>query len=113
MTISAGKMRERLSVMRESDKPQYDGRGVLISQPVEIARVWAEIRPLQGNEPQLAQQLSATVDHVVVLRYTPTTAKIAPPWWLEGNGRRWEISSLRNVRERDARLELFCTEVSQ
>lgn len=113
MAVNAGRLRLRLSVMRESDAPQYSPRGELISQPVKIANVWVEVRPLQGSEPQLVQQLAATADHVLVLRYTPTTAKIAPPWWIEGGGRRWEISALRNVREKDARLELFCTEVLQ
>ena len=70
---------------------------------------WADIRPLNGREILLAQQVGALTSHEITLRHMDgLTAAMR----INYNGRYFNIGSLRNEGERDRWLILQCTEVT-
>lgn len=77
----------------------------------EIARTWAAVRPLLGNEFLEERARGAQVSHRVQLRWSSDLA-IEPTWRVEFKGRTLEvIAPPMNVDERGRELVLMCKEL--
>ena len=111
--MRAGKLRTRLTVLRESTNIEYDDIGQLVSNPVVMAQIWGGIEPLTGAERQVAEQLQPGSTHRITLRYEPCVAALTPRWWLRtiDGTRTYEIEGRANVDERSRELECLATEV--
>lgn len=70
--IDPGRLRHLVTLKRPGTRTPGQGGGYSQKmRPVVDAEVWAEIRPLQGNERQLAMQTKANATHRVFMRYRP------------------------------------------
>lgn len=108
--MDAGNLRHRLTAWRQAQPVEYDAAGMVIDRPLQLTTCWGNVRPLTGDERQLVAQLDPTLSHAVTLRYNAATAKITPADWLLYEQRRFDVSSVRNIREDNAVIELFVTE---
>lgn len=75
----------------------------------EVAQVYGAIMPLSGNEYLRAQQLEATVSHVIRTEFMQTAH---PRMRLRHGERVFNVESVVNVAERNRELEWRCTEAT-
>lgn len=69
---------------------------------------WVKIEVLAGQELLSAQQLAATVDHKVTMRYV---SGIVRKMRLQFNSRTFYIEAVLNLEEKDRELHLLCREI--
>lgn len=69
--------------------------------------VWASVEPVRGREYQEAQKLRPELTYKITTRYH----KISPDMIITYKDRQFEIVSIINIREKNAVLELVCTEL--
>lgn len=98
-------MRQRVTLQQESRTPDTAG-GASLSW-VDVATLWAEVTPFPGSEALQAQKLTGSALYRVVLRYKDA---VTADMRLVFKGRVLNIRSLRNVGERDRRLEIMAEE---
>jgi SPP1 family predicted phage head-tail adaptor len=72
-------------------------------------RARADIEPLTGREVLLLGGIEETFNTRIVLRYSPTTARIKAKWRLRHRGTTYNIGSIVNTAMRDRELELLCS----
>lgn len=65
--MTAGQLRERVTIQQESLTP--DGGGGSTLAWADVATVWASVEPLSGRERMQAQQLESAVDYRVKIRH--------------------------------------------
>lgn len=65
--MTAGQLRERITIQQAVETP--DGGGGSSVVWTDLATLWAEVRPLSGRERLQAQQIEASVDYRVTIRY--------------------------------------------
>ena len=74
---------------------------------------WASIVPFGGREYFNARQAQASETHRITIRHQTLAAStiIGPGYCrLRFESRTFEISSVRNIEERDATIEMLCVE---
>ena len=104
--MRTGKLRHRVEVQRYATS--YDPEGEPIQEWQLLAKAWAAIEPLKGEEYLAAMSTQARVSHKVTMR--PLAATISPADRIIYNGRILEIESVLNLEERDRELVLMCVE---
>lgn len=73
----------------------------------EIKTVWASVEPTRGREYQEAQRIRPELTYKITARYHQG---ITPDMIIRYKGRYFNIVSVINVREKNAMLEIICTE---
>lgn len=73
----------------------------------EVKTVWASVEPTRGREYQEAQRVRPELTYKVTTRYHKG---ITPDMVIRFGERYFNIVSIINVRERNAMLEMICTE---
>ncbi len=73
----------------------------------EVKTVWASVEPTRGREYQEAQRIRPELTYKITTRHHKG---ITPDMFIKWGDRRFDIVSVINVRERDAMLEIICTE---
>lgn len=81
----------------------------------EVTRRWARIVPQGGREFERAQQVEATLTHLLRIRSDAITRQIQPTWRIRfaHQHRVLQVLSNRNVEELGAVQELSCLEVQR
>lgn len=115
-----GRYRQRISVfdVPESSTDDY-GQPSLAPDP--IATIWAEVRPLKGQEQLNVRQLFPTATHIVECRWLGSLVApsddnpngyIMPQMKLQvvKDGRILNVDNAYNVEERNICWQLTCTE---
>lgn len=110
MRINAGELRHLITIQDEDliadghggftprQAPGGDGTGWRL-----FSQDFASIQPLSGQEAVVARQLQSSITHKVVMRYRAgINAKQRILW----EGRTFNIREVRNIDERNWRLEL-------
>lgn len=105
MTIHAGRLRHQVTL--QSQDTAQDSYGDAVRSWVDLATVWAEVRPLSGRELWAAQQTQATTTHQVMTRYL---AGVTSSCRVKYGSRVFAIDAVLNPDERNERLVLLCTE---
>lgn len=100
-----GALRARLDIERPVDTP--DGAGGAARSWVVAASVFAEIRPVSGDERLMADRMEQAVTHRITLR-PPATLTSAMRFRL--GSRVFVIRSVVDADERGARLTCLCEE---
>lgn len=106
MVVAAGKLRHR--VVLKSNTPGVDDYGGATESWGTEATVSARIRPGRGQEFVLAQQVHAELSHEITIRYY---SGVVPQWRVYFGSRIFEIVSVRDIEERNIRMELLCEEI--
>ncbi len=101
----AGKIRERIEIQEPTVSQDADGAATVSF--ATIARVWAGVEPLYGNEALIAQQVNAGVSHRVRIRYL---ADVTTKHRILYRSRILDINAIINVDERREQIEMLCTE---
>lgn len=103
--IQSGDLRHRID-FQERNEPKGAQGGITPSWTTVASR-WAEIVPLAGKELIQAQQIKATISHLIRLRYYPDlTAKLR----IVFKERVFGIENVRNIDERNIEHVCLCTE---
>ena len=108
--MRAGMLRHQVEVW-DIDESRYSS-GTYAETPVEAPqKIWAAIEPVSGDEPFIAQQVTAETTHKVTVRYDTITEGIVPrTHYLMFGTRKLNILAARNIRERGVELLLLCRE---
>lgn len=103
--MRAGDLRHRLTI----ERPQRlsDGSGGAIINWLEVATVWASIKPVSTSRNNSGQQISSLTTHRITLRYR---SDIDATMRLVTNGRTFLIDGILNEAERDQWLVCRCVE---
>lgn len=78
--MRAGRLRHRLVV--EQPSVTQDDAGSEVAGFATVATVWAGIEPLKGNEFAQDGQILASVDTLIVVRWSPQLAAMSAKWRL-------------------------------
>lgn len=105
--MKAGKLRHRVNIVRETHSP--DGFGELIpSGETIVSTQWAEVKPLQGRELEIARQLRAETTHRITLR---RGSEILPSDRITFKDRRFEILEVIDTEERGIEIRILASEI--
>ncbi len=103
--INAGRMRHRVVVERATKTP--DGAGGYALSWAAVATIWADVRPVSGNERYLSMRVEDDVSHTILTRYRND---ILPSDRLSFDSRLMQVKSVINVEERSRYLEIKAVE---
>ena len=103
--FSPSDLRHRLT-LEQLQREDDDGGGFTESW-VEVATLFADLRPVSGGENVEADRLAGRVTHEVSLRYR---AGVQPAMRFRQGGRLFHIVSVINVDERNRWLTCLCEE---
>lgn len=85
-----------------------NGYGEIIEKWVDIKTVWAEIKPVSGNQFFAAKQINSEISHNVYIRYR---ADLKPSMRIKYKERVFEILYLMNVNEENWLMQIYCKEL--
>jgi SPP1 family predicted phage head-tail adaptor len=102
-----GDLRERIALQRESRS--RDRAGGFVTSWLTVATVWARVAPVSTGERFMRQQMQASAEWKVTIRYR---SDLSPKMRVVWNGRTFEIRGMPNPDERRRFLDLACDELS-
>lgn len=102
--ISIGALDQRLTLESPSRAP--DGGGGAIVTWAAVSDVWANVRPISGDERLRADQVAGRITHVVVIR---RRSDVTPAMRFRSDARVLEIQAVLETRPRN-RLRCLCEE---
>lgn len=107
-----GQMNQRITIQRRS--ATKDAYGQEIDSWIDVAEVWAYIRPISGREKLRAFAVESDLSHTVTVRYS---AALLPPktvdaWRVMYGDRVFNITSVMNVDEGNKLIVFDCVEGS-
>ena len=102
--INPGRLNKRVNILRY--KETEDELANIISTLSLYKKVWAEIRPLRGNEQLEHYKTTSKLMYKITIRNTDITEKDV----IEYQGRQFLINYIVNPLEASYYLELMCTE---
>jgi SPP1 family predicted phage head-tail adaptor len=103
--ISAGKLRNKISIQRKTRTP--DGGGGWSDTWAEIHNISAYIKPVSGNEVFVAMRIQASITHDIMIRYLDDVKASDRIVFKE---RLFNIQSVINIEERNRWLQMRCEE---
>lgn len=111
--MKAGDLRHRITIERPGATVDDFGQPVP-SGWVEVASVWANIKPIGGREKLRAGAVESTLSHTVLVRYQSGLLPVigADAWRINYGGRLLAIHSAMVVEERGQWIIFDCTEGS-
>jgi SPP1 family predicted phage head-tail adaptor len=98
-------LRHRLT-LEELQRAEDEGGGFTETW-VEVAELWADLRPMGGGESVEADRLAGRVTHEVSLRFRPG---VEPAMRFRKGARLFHIVTVINVEERSRWLKCLCEE---
>jgi len=98
-------LRHRLA-LQELQREDDEGGG-FTEDWVEIAELWADLRPVGGSETVEADRLAGRITHEVSLRYR---AGVQPAMRFRQGARLFHILTVIDVEERKRWLKCLCEE---
>lgn len=107
--MMAGALRHRVTI-EEPANAGRGGYGGAIKNWVPWAQVWAEVKPLKGEEYFEAQAAQSEVTHTVFIRFLDG---VRPKMRINHGGRILNIKSIINPQERGKYLQIMCAEVAE
>lgn len=103
--MDIGRTNKRITFCRYEEKENALSQTAQIL--TEVKTVWASVEPTRGREYQEAQRIRPELTYKVTTRYHKG---ITPDMLIKFKGRYFNIISIINPRERNALLEIVCTE---
>lgn len=107
--LAAGELNKRVSIelptLTENDYGEMVETGYTV-----VGKRWAAIKPMTGQEYQLAQQTQANITHIVEMRSDCLTRTLTPLHRLRHQGRLLNITRVFDVDEARKKVTLECKE---
>lgn len=103
MINDAGKLRHRITIQKPTDA--IDTFGHRLKNWIDVATVWAEVRPVGSNERLIAFQMQSGQTHVIKTRWQPDLIDVTGEYRIVFKERLFNIIGRpRNVTEKDEYL---------
>jgi len=103
--LNAGDLNKRVTIQRLAES---HADGEVTYSPVDLATVWAEVKPLTGREYYQAAQVHAEITHRVRIRWR---SGISGKLQIKLGNRLLEVlGPPRNIGEGNVELEMLCKE---
>lgn len=102
--LNPGRLSRRVTICRYSEGSNELGSMEVVLRPLK--EVWAEIRPLRGNEQLEYYKITNRETYKITIRFTDITEKDV----IVFKGRQFRINYMLNPLEANYYLELFVTE---
>lgn len=106
--MKAGDLNKR--VLLQSPTGTRDAVGERSTTWIDVATVWAAIRPMSAREQLVAAQRQHDTSHVIEIRHSSAVAALDASWRLVFGARIFTIDGVLNDRERNEKLILYCSE---
>lgn len=104
--MDIGRLKHKITFQQlGQDKNEY---GETIEEWVDIKTVWAEIKPVSGNQFFAAKQINSEISHNVYIRYRHD---LKPSMRIKYKERIFEILYLMNVNEENRLMQIYCKEL--
>ena len=103
--VNPGRLNHRVKIFSYRDVETE--LGAVRSELYEVAEVWAEIKPLRGEEFLEYYRETNELQFRVTIRYRQGVDEKCV---LDFNGRQFTIDSVINLMEANIYLEIYCTE---
>lgn len=107
-TMDIGRLRKRVSLYRLEDV--LDEMGQSKQDLVKIAEVWGDLKPIRGSEFYELKKIQSKVSHKLYIRWRADYENIDSTWYVECDGRRYDMDSVINVDLANKMLEIGCYE---
>ncbi len=107
--MEVGKLRDRVQIQKRTAVADKAGNTDLTW--VDIAKAWAQISPMSGEEAQRAGHTEGTTMYVVRMRFRSDLARRTSKDRLIFGTRTLNIVSVRDIDEGRDKLVLDCAEV--
>jgi SPP1 family predicted phage head-tail adaptor len=110
MNFQPGQLNRRITVQTRS--ATLDAYGQQLNSWATLLTVWANIRPIGGNEKLRAMAMASQLSHTVLVRYNPAfmPPTTADAWRILYGSRVFNIQAARNVDEANQWIIFDCTE---
>lgn len=105
--MDIGRLRHRIT-FQELSKSEKNYYGELICEWLDIITVWAEIKPVSGNQFFAAKQINSEISHNVYIRYR---TDLKPSMRIKFKNRIFEILYVMNVNENNRMMQIYCKEL--
>ena len=106
-TPSIGDLRERVEL--QSMSPTRDAIGGEVQGWTTLANVWAQVTPMSAGEQYRRQQMQASAQWKVTIRYrADITSKMRVLW----SGRTFQVKGVTSADERKRFLAMACEEIA-
>lgn len=105
--MRAGRLRHRVVVEEPVTTQNETGEEEVVF--TAIGREWASVQPLRGREQLQAQQIDATLDTKIGMRWSPTVDRITPKWRLSHLGVVYNVVSVAHIDMARREVELMCS----
>ena len=111
--MDIGRLNKRITLQRRSGV--LDGFGQLVNSWLDVATVWADIRPITGREKMRALMVGWEFTHTVLIRYNVAFMPVRTlvTWRAKYGDRMFSISSALDFDESHAFIILDCIEGGQ
>lgn len=111
--MDIGRLDKRITIQRRS--ATKDAYGQEVNQWVDIASVWANVKPIGGRERMRSMVVESTLTHTVMVRYNDA---LMPPtqadaWRIMYGTRMFNITAAMDVEEDRHWIVFDCTEGSE
>lgn len=104
--MDIGRLKHRITFQSlPHEKNEY---GEVEDQWEDTKTVWAEIKPVSGNQFFAAKQINSEISHNIYIRYRPD---LKPSMRIKYKERVFEILYLMNVKEENQLLQIYCKEL--
>jgi SPP1 family predicted phage head-tail adaptor len=103
--VEAGRLRHRITFQEATET--YNDVGEPVTTWANVKTVWAEVKPIKGQEYWASQQVNAEVTHRVTVRYMDGLDSLMR---IKFGDRYFSIEPPINPDERDIELQMLCKE---
>lgn len=100
--LDPGRLKHRVEILRYTEVEDEDGNSVEALKP--LRKVWAEVRPMRGQESLEYYKITNSETYKITMRYTDVTDKDV----LHFRGDQFRIQSVIDPLEEHYYLELIC-----
>ena len=104
--MDIGRLKHRITFqIYTHEKNEY---GEVEDQWEDVKTVWAEIKPVSGQQFFAAKQINSEITHNVYIRYRND---LKPSMRIRFKGRTFEILYIMNVNEGNQLMQIYCKEL--
>lgn len=94
----------------QSPSGSRDALGERVTTWVNVATVWARVRPLSGKEIMVAGQQQSETSLVVEIRHSSTVSGINNSYRILFGTRKLIVDNVMNPEESNERLMVYCSD---
>lgn len=93
---------DRRITLRSAERPIVgrDAFNAPIYGEAPAIKVWASYTPVSDRERFAASEVAANLSARFVIRWSPQVSGVSPTWWLEFDGRTFDILGVKEVDRR-------------